>query len=70
MALLTIEMLMLQLISKPALSQVEVSPEGCTETLNGRREKVRLSKESASRRSVNPPAFQQLSPEFVEGLIC
>jgi putative transposase len=36
---------------------------GLSETLNGRREKVRLSKESASQRSVNPPVFQQLSPE-------
>ncbi|WP_214558940.1 RNA-guided endonuclease TnpB family protein, partial [Planktothrix agardhii] len=36
---------------------------GLSETLNGRGEKVSLSKESASRRSVNPPAFQQLSPE-------
>lgn len=34
---------------------------GLSETLNGRGEKVRLSQESASRRSVNPPAFQQLS---------
>ena len=34
---------------------------GLSETLNGRGEKVRLSKESTSRRSVNPPEFQQLS---------
>ncbi|WP_214560588.1 RNA-guided endonuclease InsQ/TnpB family protein, partial [Planktothrix agardhii] len=34
---------------------------GLSETLNGRGEKVSLSKKSASRRSVNPPAFQQLS---------
>ncbi len=34
---------------------------GLSETLNGRGEKVRLSKESASRRSVNPPEFRQLS---------
>ncbi|MFB8796688.1 MAG: RNA-guided endonuclease TnpB family protein [Microcoleus sp.] len=34
---------------------------GHSETLNGRGEKVRLPKESASRRSVNPPEFEQLS---------
>ncbi len=34
---------------------------GLSETLNGRGEKVSLSKESTSRRSVNPPEFQQLS---------